>query len=1003
MSHRCWVLVSLAVCSVLVVPAGPACADLPDDRVVAVRRTPIDRPAESRAGKSLFRDSLYNELARQTVLLSAREEFGLATRDGSFFEEAKSDSPRTFGAWIDLWIGDAAELSVQQGGAEVLRETLPVEYEKVRTYLTLAVELEELSRGPVAEMLAEAGYQRRPNQVVDSAPLPDGAAEALLQMNHLSQWRGLRLVHGAIRESGESPERLAALAQGYANLSQLYTPLLDLRTNACRARSLLYSQRLAARWPDSTHGKWRRAYALVMIGIVQSGHETAREIERAERADDDPPPWAPMLEEYRKYNTAALRDRFRDVESPLSSLAGALWCRAVQQHDCEGLTLQACREQLSVHPDGLWMMDVLYEESGVGFNHQVTAIMPAVHSQQIARWMPELPDLPEAVAQMVRDTDEAAVDLPVPSIANELIRAGRDDPGEPSLAVLGRGVEAWAALHAARRGQFVKHSLGMDASYEMAALEPVIAGYPLAPLIRTLAEPPGSPAADYADGLSDFVMVDGAGLGALYSIVYRLPNNVRLENMNVGRLKRMLRACRIQVEPDLHRTMTKRYSSKPKMLIYFSEQLSDVSRDSPVLISTNVRCRWDLFKNKLDKLHQQYPDYPSLNLAIAKGWLAHGDRGRAIEFYEKYTAQAPDPVALRSLAHAYFQEGDEDMWLATMNRIFQHEDYGLRHARAATAIAATLMHQGKHEEALPWAERGASSGASDTIAVHCDCLTVLGRHGEAEEQAIYNTQRYGMNYGHDDWYDWCAENGRGDLEGAWALKQRRLARHRPPDDRDHAFANTLHQLVTDRHAEARDTLAARLAEKFSPFDSIALAMLHDQLGEAEQRDAVLQKMIDLDPASLTNASPYFLDLAPILKEAADSGDVDHDRVAAAVKKYQEKSNVNLTGTYGLIVGWFLHNRDRDAEAIEHWKPAARYSKPNWERILAWKFLRGAGVDPTQIEGRYYRNQFWRPDAPAEDNSNEEAGQSISDEPQTDGGGRSGAAAESADAEARQAE
>jgi hypothetical protein len=70
-----------------------------------------------------------------------------------------------------------------------------------------------------------------------------------------------------MRESGESLEVLGALSRGYAHLSQLMLPVLDLRFKAFGARSLLYAQRMIHHEPEAPEGYWHRAYALMFIGL----------------------------------------------------------------------------------------------------------------------------------------------------------------------------------------------------------------------------------------------------------------------------------------------------------------------------------------------------------------------------------------------------------------------------------------------------------------------------------------------------------------------------------------------------------------------------------------------------------------------------------------------------------------------------------------------------------------------------------------------------------------
>ena len=973
----------IVACLTQVVLALQVAAELPDGKVLRLQRNALIDNPKKQEDKNSVKDVLDAELARQALLLTAREEFGLSTRDGSFYEAVERGGEKTYEAWLDFWYRGDCRLRVLRGGEEVLVVPLEVKYDYVRTYQQLTAALEAATREQLVELLQREGYKRQPNTVVDSAPLPEGAESALSEMNHISQWRALRAIHAAIRESGESPERLGGLVRGYANLTQLYTPLLDLRASACRARALLYAERLVQRWPDRHASKWHRAYAYVLVGMIQSGYEDLLAIEKAESTDEEPPAWVPLLADYHKYSFDALREEFEDTDSPVRGLAGNLWFRAVQQANCDSLTVQAGRVLLSSDPSSLWVVDVLFEESGVGLNHWITTVAPQYHGYQIAHWLPLVEELPEEVVEALDEADGAPDIFASAKIASALIDAGSDDAREPSFAVLGRGIEAWNALYVDRRGHFVKYRLGMSAEDEIDTVDSAIAGYPLAPIIRTLALPPGSKAEDYADVLGDFSFVDGS-FRSLYPILKHLPNKTKLQNMTVGKAKNLLWRARAEVESDLHRMMTVYYRNDDKVQLYYNERLSEISRESPLLVTTNVRLRWDALKHKLKKLHEKYPDYPSLTLVLAQGYLERGDQEQAIEFYEKYLYQVPDANATKELAGIYFQQDDHEKWLATMERIFDYDDYGLQRSYAASAIAATLMYQGKYAEALPWAKRGSQSGASAPMALYCECLTIFGNYPGAEKLAKYNTERYGMNYGHDDWYDWCARTGQGDLEAAWKLKQKRLAEHVRKDKRDHEFAPSFHLLVTGQKEEARDILAERFAKKFSPWDGITLALLYDELGQTEERDKILKAMVEYQEEHQeeeTTPKPlYHARLAGIFQEAIASGEFDQSRVDALVEDYRERGYGDLTCRFGIMIGHFMKNRGRKTEAIEYWKPSARYSYDCWERTLAWKYLRDAGVDPIRLEGRYFSHQFWKKEKPQEQENEKEDAATEKDAP-----------------------
>src|SRR6202011_2878862 len=98
-----------------------------------------------------------------------------------------------------------------------------------------------------------------------SGPAPGGVEDRLGVMTYLSQVAALRQLHAAMRERGESPALLGGLARAYATLGILIEFHWNAAHKVCKARALLYAQRLVARDPKAPAGRWHRAYALALV------------------------------------------------------------------------------------------------------------------------------------------------------------------------------------------------------------------------------------------------------------------------------------------------------------------------------------------------------------------------------------------------------------------------------------------------------------------------------------------------------------------------------------------------------------------------------------------------------------------------------------------------------------------------------------------------------------------------------------------------------------------
>lgn len=222
-----------------------------------------------------YTPNLYRELFRQALLIAAREELQLRTRDVNFGEKLlKIERPDQdtqplqllvenrpvdggftlyFGRGTSDWIQDLEQLSVE------LPKDVPVE-EMVAT-------AERLSRTTFVEWLKKIKFDGSPNRTSESGAIPDEAKTSGTILNAVSQLATLRSLHQSIREKGESPERLMALSGAYAILGELTDHFLHPLPEAARARALLYAERLAQRSPDSTFALAGRARVRTLVGL----------------------------------------------------------------------------------------------------------------------------------------------------------------------------------------------------------------------------------------------------------------------------------------------------------------------------------------------------------------------------------------------------------------------------------------------------------------------------------------------------------------------------------------------------------------------------------------------------------------------------------------------------------------------------------------------------------------------------------------------------------------
>ncbi len=169
------------------------------------------------------------------------------------------------------------------------------------TIAKLAEQIEPLSRGELKAVLDRAGLGKSVPAARAAAAVPAQAEEELWEFNELGLLDGLRRIHEEIRSRGESPELLAALCVGYANLGSVTEYHLSAAHKAYSARALVYAERLLRNNKKSSWGLWHRAYARALVGLHQLALAdvlSAKELREASAGSLPLPFWTGALESF---------------------------------------------------------------------------------------------------------------------------------------------------------------------------------------------------------------------------------------------------------------------------------------------------------------------------------------------------------------------------------------------------------------------------------------------------------------------------------------------------------------------------------------------------------------------------------------------------------------------------------------------------------------------------------------------------------------------------------
>ena len=174
--------------------------------------------------RDFFHQVLLHEIVRQAWAIAAEDGMGASVRDAVLREPASEGPPPLHAFKIDTQMARSGKVRIQVmcGGKKLVDlEDFAFPAANYINYLKLTDYAERQSRDSFVKALQEAGVKARPLPTKSKADVPESAARRLEQLNFAAQFAAVRELRVAIREQGESPQLIGALARVYANLGLL--------------------------------------------------------------------------------------------------------------------------------------------------------------------------------------------------------------------------------------------------------------------------------------------------------------------------------------------------------------------------------------------------------------------------------------------------------------------------------------------------------------------------------------------------------------------------------------------------------------------------------------------------------------------------------------------------------------------------------------------------------------------------------------------------------------
>lgn len=858
--------------------------------------------------------SLLRELPRQALLLAAREEFGLLTRDRALREEfpwAKGLGKFWPLSVVTFVTQDfEATISVirhQPNGVEILW-TKEQDLGKEAPYENLTALMERISREGFADLLTKEGFTRIERKQGESSPLPGEVDEDLDIWNDVAQFAAIRQLHELLRTSGESPEILAGLARGYAQLAELTASYYSSMHKVFQARALLYAERLVRITDATPMALWHRAYVRTLIGLPEAA---LQDIEQALSKADEPydAPWCSVIQLYCQGNFKELDQRRKEANA--RPLAAFLYLDIVRYLANSEDFVEAAEMALRSAPESLRPYHALWSYRSLGTKrtsqiaiHNVTGIQ--------TRHLARVSGLTESTKQLL-DSETGVSPERYREIVLSLKESGQPDfdTREFSLDALGQILReagfksTWTYL------QFLKKWLGVPIQEEFTPWRPLVIGHPFEAAVNALVatgeerEKLGRAWILRIDKV-DFEFVCTEVLVPLFNT---FPNQAARLNQYAWN-----HCDSTSQELQVRLNINGLKLDWPKLL----PQLKRVSPRELKTISLRISIETEEVRDQFPEWEQQFKDVSYLQRDLSEAYRKLGDIDGTERCLQRLIQIHPTFDTYQKLADLYAIRGDDERWLGASLLSLEFPVPGLEDVRVREQIARHYLDRGNQRMAIRYAEQAATSYAGTSLALASEIHGQVGNWKKAEAYLSACSQRY--ETWATAWLRWCRRTGKGDVNSALALGQERAESLRGNGDiNQKAYMAAFYEL--SNQLEEAYTLNAEIARKKPiPLAIWRALILADELHKNDERDEFLQTLLNGDPTEyrddLEETGPltrYFLTCV-----SDPDQELDLDRINDFIARLPRTPAIVMS----YFIGRYLLNHGMQDAALFHLKNAA---------------------------------------------------------------------------------
>ncbi len=818
---------------------------------------------------STVNGNLIRELIRQGLLIAARDGLRLRTRDRCLGEPLP-DAAGAVTPPLDVTItfDTAQDVTVvvfreKAGGSERLAEfliQLPASSNDLLEQLTRKAE--DLSAHQFVEILKSAGYSGSENSYLPQSNVAPQILADLARFDPLSQFSAIRALHAEVKKSGESPERLAALARGYALLGSLAENWWSPAHKAYKARAMLYAERLCRKGGQTATGFCTRAYVRALVGLHGAALADLDAAKTA-RGAEAIPEWAAEIAAFCRFDAKKLA-AMADAQPP-DPLPAYLQMLAIAYSDEPTLRFLAANAMLEREPACSRAVEaILHAGAQLEVLHHASDIGVVRFTAALRRAIPLIADVPAEIGKAegkLSDGDLASVMQGRANLVAALRTAGRmeQDAGEPSLAALAQLVQEISFLNSWHLLQYWQFAMGLpvESRATLEAVRPVVQGHPYELFIEAL----GLDSAAATKSLQK--------LSQSFALPQLDPNQLPMmdifRNYQVaanGAQEDMLRQGD-RVFMDL--VLTLQSAAPISVTSAATARLAQVSPHSSLTAAAAIKYDWKRVYPRARDWERKYHD----DLIVLRALSDRYTQMRLYDDAERCLKQqlelVQDQTSYQALAAIYLARGDEPQRIETLKASLKAPCFGLEHAVTHAELARHFMRLKDWGAARPHATQAAESYSEWGLSCAADFHELTGDWKSAEQFQRLRSERY-AGAAHV-WYHWCRRTNHGDVEQARRQAQPILEFYRESPDAIGRYRAAALYLLDDRRDDALTMYqeASRIAP--SAFYDLCAAVQADALGQAELRDDLLKQAL----AHGVKEQNYLVELIHVVRNIIANG------------------------------------------------------------------------------------------------------------------------------------